>query len=396
MKKIHLALICLLCVILCMAGCASSRNAGSEEVKTLSAREMKSKYSIKTTARDTKVIIDGDFQTLNDDTYALFTLLKADELGFLDLLGITTVGGNTLIAGAAYDVLNQLERVDRADVPVYLGYDIPLTGFKDQDKLQNTIGKMGYLGAYRFIDQYTTDYKKAKELGISVSPLPDPVTEPRTDMDAVDFMISQVHKYPGKVWILSLGAPTNVAKAVMKDPTFAQDAAGIFYMGGVYEASGEELKNIEINFWYDPDATNICLAAPWKAQRIISHDAATTCTKGADSYRMFKEKQGTEINKYIVESLAPIYENGKEEALLFCWDPMVPACLLCPDLIETVKEKYIWVDTREGKTYANIFSWDAAQAPADVYGPCEVILKVNRDRFWEFTSDMYNSSAKPQ
>ncbi|NUP76065.1 MAG: hypothetical protein HOV96_00765, partial [Nonomuraea sp.] len=65
-----------------------------------------------------KIIIDADMGQLNDDAHALFMLAAAERV---ELLGVTTVGGNTWPEeGAAY-ALRQLELIGRADVPVVAG-----------------------------------------------------------------------------------------------------------------------------------------------------------------------------------------------------------------------------------------------------------------------------------
>ena len=84
-------------------------------------------YNIVTNAETNKVIFDTDMGYFGDDTYALFILLQADAAGWIDLAGITSVGGNVTVAEGTTAILNQLEAVGREDVPVYIGTDIPLT-----------------------------------------------------------------------------------------------------------------------------------------------------------------------------------------------------------------------------------------------------------------------------
>lgn len=47
-----------------------------------------------------------------------------------------------------------------------------------------------------------------------------PTTKPQTQSD-VDFMIEQVHKYPGQIAIVAAGPLTNIALAFRTDPQFA-------------------------------------------------------------------------------------------------------------------------------------------------------------------------------
>lgn len=63
-------------------------------------------YNIVTSADTHKVIFDTDMGYFKDDTYALFMLLQADAAGYLDLLGVTSVGGNVTIAEGTTGILN--------------------------------------------------------------------------------------------------------------------------------------------------------------------------------------------------------------------------------------------------------------------------------------------------
>ena len=73
-----------------------------------------------------KVILDTDMAYLNDDALAMFVLTQADNAGMLDLLGVTTVGGNVFVPEATTATLRQLELIGRHDIPVYQGTDEPL------------------------------------------------------------------------------------------------------------------------------------------------------------------------------------------------------------------------------------------------------------------------------
>ena len=74
---------------------------------------------------------------------------------------------------------------------------------------------------------------------------------------AWEFMIEQVHKYPGQVTIMAVGACTNVALAILNDPTFAENTAGIYYMGGSIDVPGNDTPCAERNWYYDPEAVDV-------------------------------------------------------------------------------------------------------------------------------------------
>lgn len=379
MKKLKIAACAL--VAFMFASCCHENCAYKAPTK----KQFERKYKIATDST-TQVILDADFTYINDDTYALFELLQADKMGYLKLAGITTAGGNALAAPVTHDVLSILDYFDYSHVPVAKGTDVPLKGFQNIDTLMSVIGKMPYVGAYSQMGKYTDDWQKAQAL--TTAGLPEPKSKP-VDEPAWDFMIRKVNENPGKVTIFAIGGYTNVAKAIMKDPEFAKKAAGIVYMGGVFDVPGEALPRIEINWWYDPEAVQICLNAGWKHQLIIPHDAATTCLKGKDMYEMYKHKNKTKISKAIVDSLAPIYENGQEEFLKFCWDPITVAVFLCPDLIEKQEKREVAIETKMGASYGSCMAWFEGTGPKGT-APADVVFKVNRNKLWEFVSDLYS------
>ena len=93
-------------------------------------------YKIVTTAEENKVIFDTDMGYFGDDTYALFMLLQADAAKWIDLLGITAVGGNVTVAEGTNAILNQLEKAGRDDIPVYMGTDRPIMGLHDDATIE--------------------------------------------------------------------------------------------------------------------------------------------------------------------------------------------------------------------------------------------------------------------
>ena len=84
-----------------------------------------SDFDIVTTAEDNKVILDCDMGYLGDDVWCMSILAQADAGGYVDFLGVTSVGGNEICAVGVNAILNQLEEIERTDIPVYIGTDVP-------------------------------------------------------------------------------------------------------------------------------------------------------------------------------------------------------------------------------------------------------------------------------
>ena len=71
----------------------------------------------------TKYIIDTDPGT--DDAVAFIAALNSPEL---DILALTTVGGNASLEDTTRNALDLMTHLGRPDMPVYRGADTPLTG----------------------------------------------------------------------------------------------------------------------------------------------------------------------------------------------------------------------------------------------------------------------------
>ena len=251
-----------------MAATLAVSMAASMAVPAVSfAEEATTEAAVEATAETPEVkraILDTDMSYLNDDAIVMFMLAQADSLGECDFLGVTTVGGNTFCAPGTTAALRQLELIGRSDIPVYMGTDIPLMGFRNMEAESQIWGMPEYSGAYWDWDEKTfgdvtkrpTDYKN-----LPSEPKYGYAETEAQDEHAIDFIIEQVHKYPGEVTIFVIGAGTNMALAVRKDPTIVEDAAGVIYMGGAVDVPGNCNTTAEFNWYYDPEGIRICLNA---------------------------------------------------------------------------------------------------------------------------------------
>ncbi len=335
-----------------------------------------------------KVIVDTDMHYLSDDMLALFSLLQADAAGEIDLLGITTVGGNRFAAPATYDTLAILDQIGRGDVPVYMGTDEPLSGFYDLDELFSTTPPVFYTGAYIQMEQYTTDYLAVGELS-TMQGYPTPTSRAEAQ-SAVDFMIEQVHAYPGQVTILALGPCINVARALQKDAELASLAAGIYYMGGWFSAEDGADSPSEFNWWYDPEAVSVCLQADWHSQTIISYAIGQQCQKGRDVYDRYQAHNTNALTQFLLDGLSPIYDAGGQEDYLDCCDPVVSGVFLNPALIKREEMRDVTIETARDDAFAVSRSWKAGTGP-EGSALCRMILEVDRDAFWDYTAALYGA-----
>jgi len=175
-----------------------------------------------------KTIIDCD--PGQDDAVALFLAMASP--GELDLIGITTVGGNVPLELTQRNARLMCD-IAGSDVPVFAGCAEPM--LRPLRTAEMIHGKTG-------ID------------GIEVS-------EPKTPLQsqhAVDFIIDRLLAADdGEITLVPTGPLTNIATAIDKEPAILAKIEQIVLMGGAMREGGNRTPSAEFNILVDPDAANI-------------------------------------------------------------------------------------------------------------------------------------------
>jgi purine nucleosidase len=88
---------------------------------------------------------------------------------------------------------------------------------------------------------------------------------------AVDALLRLTAESPGELNVVAIGPLTNIALAVVKDPSFPERVKSLYIMGGSNNARGNITAAAEFNFYVDPDAAKIVFEAgfditviPWE------------------------------------------------------------------------------------------------------------------------------------
>ena len=341
MRNLLKKILCISILVSMLAGCTKAEDtppSGTPSTKDNSTPTTIPTYSDKTSLSDfnivtdssTKVILDCDMSYVNDDAFAMMMLAQADKLGYIDLLGVVVSGGNKMGAVAVNVTLLQLEAVGRTDIPVYIGRDEPLLGFNTE-----RAAKRGYAGdVYSNMERYVSpeNYHNLGELyspswGYSVTEAQKP--------SAAEFMVEQVKKYPGEVTILCIGPATNCALACQTDETFAANTAGIIYMGG--NVSDES----SFNWFYDADAVKVCLESAFPKQTICTSEIVESMKMPSQFLNELATFEDSAVAQFFVERKGIAGANKK------LWDVVIPAVLLCPELIVTSVEDSVAVSVEE-------------------------------------------------
>lgn len=269
-----------------------------------------------------KMVIDADPGV--DDAAAIAYLLTRSDL--VNVLGITTVAGNTTVENAANNTLILLDTAQRTNIPVVVGAAGPLSLPASQQGLF-VHGSDGF---------WFTSYQFAPHNLAALS------------HDAPGFLCS---KAAADVTLLVLGPITNIANAVHVCPD-AMKLYKIIWMGGAKSVDGEGNTPVSVfNPWFDPDAADVALHSGLNVTMVTS-DAARTATIDTTIFDKIAAR-GNALGKLLAPSLKqyaslfakPTGRHGKLRVALY--DPATAVLAAHPDWI-TSQTGLVTVQTPDG------------------------------------------------
>ena len=179
-----------------------------------------------------KVIIDTDPGT--DDAVAIMLALNSPEL---DVRALTVVPGNVVVEQGLENALRMVSLANRCDIPVARGAEHPL--FQKLITAEFWHGKNGLAN----IELPASKCKADARFG-------------------PDLIIEMVHQYPHEITLLPIGPETNIALAVLKDPSIVPLVKEVIVMGGSI-SGGNVNAAAEANIYNDPEAAQIVFQAGW-------------------------------------------------------------------------------------------------------------------------------------
>lgn len=175
----------------------------------------------------TKVILDVDTGT--DDAVALMTAALSPDL---ELVGATTVNGNTTVDNTTENTLRVFDWIGLPQVPVHRGMSQPLA--RTQMEQRNP----------------------ARRIHGDLLDLPPASNAKLQPGHAVDWLIETYLESDGDIVLCPVGPLTNVATAIQKEPRILVKIPQIVIMGGAHD-HGNSTASAEFNMWMDPEAARI-------------------------------------------------------------------------------------------------------------------------------------------
>ncbi len=255
-----------------------------------------------------KIIIDTDPGV--DDVIAISIALRSPEL---EVLGLTSVFGNTYGEVTAQNALRLVELEEHDSIPVSRGSDVPLvmpleglgTMVHGEDGMGNTN--------------------------------PSPPKGKVIKKSAAEFIIETVHTYPDEVTLVPIGPLTNIALALKIDPTIVNLTKKVVLMGGAVSRPGNISPTAEANIYHDPHAADIVMRAGWPLV-MVGLDVTQQVVMTPNFLEEIYKANNPVTN--LMRRILPFYQGFHNSLFgaggdIHTHDPSVIVYLLNPDLFQT-------------------------------------------------------------
>lgn len=205
----------------------------------------------------TKVILDVDTGT--DDAVALMVAALSRDI---ELVGATTVNGNTTVNSCTENTLRVFDWIGLPQTPVHQGMTRPLAR------------------------PQATQINPASRIHGDLLDLPPASTARVGPGHAVDWLIETLLASNGDITLVPVGPLTNIAMAIQKEPRILDAIPELVVMGGAHD-HGNSTASAEFNVWMDPEAARIVVNCG-RPIRMISLDATHRALVSLDDCRALR------------------------------------------------------------------------------------------------------------
>jgi inosine-uridine nucleoside N-ribohydrolase len=306
------------------------------------------------------LIIDSDPGL--DDALAIGLAVARPEL---DLLAVTTVGGNADVRHCTTNALRLLELYGAGDVPV---------------------GEGAAMGLFGDVVRATEIHGEA---GIGRTILPPSAAQARPE-GAVDLIARILREHPEPVTIAPIGPLTNIALLLRLHPELAPRIAHVCLMGGSI-GDGNATAAAEFNIYADPEAAAIVFESglPITMMGLDVTHQAVLFPAASDRLRGLGTRSGAiaaELADFALAREGQWYGTPR----MSVHDAVAIAHLAIPDLVD-VAEYDVAVDTGSGPARGRTVC-DGLVRRIERKGRhanAQVGIRIDRDRFEDLLVDAY-------
>ncbi len=304
-----------------------------------------------------KIILDCD--PGHDDAVAILLALGNPEI---DLIGVTTVGGNQSLDKVTYNARAVLEKAHATHIPVYAGCDRPI--LRSQEVAASIHGESGLDGVE----------------------LPVP-TRPLEDMHAVNYIIKTIMESdPQTITLVPTGPLTNIALACRLEPRIVERVKEVVLMGGGYHR-GNWSAVAEFNIKVDPEAAHIVFNEPWPLTMVgldLTHQAL--CTPAVQKRIEEIDTPLAHFVSGLMDSFRKAYQDNQDFQDPPVHDPCTIAYLIDSAVVQTRRcplDVEIHSELTLGMTVADL----RGSEPSAKDCHTQVATKLDFDKFWDLVTD---------
>ena len=309
-----------------------------------------------------KILLDCD--PGHDDAVAMMLAWGNPSI---ELLGVTTVGGNQALDKVTRNALSVATVVGMHDVPIAAGCRLPLV--RPVEIAPDVHGDSGLDGVE----------------------LPEPAVEldPRHGVDLIIETI--MSNEPGTVTLVPTGPLTNIAMAARKEPRIVERVQEVVLMGGGYHV-GNWSPVAEFNIKVDPEAAHIVFNEKWPIVMVgldLTHQALAT-----DEVAERIAAVPGSVSQFTL-GLFTFFRKAYQDAQGFEFPPVHDPCTLAylidPTIVETVKVP-VDVELNGSLTTGMTVADFRAPAPEDCH--TKVATRLDAPRFWGLVVDAIDRIQK--
>ena len=300
-------------------------------------------------------LIDTD--TASDDAVALLMALREPSVR---VEAITVVAGNCPLDISVRNALISIELAGTYAPPVYAGMPQPLLR-----------------------ELLTSEHVHGQD-GLGNMDLPSPTSEKQSG-HAVDTIIEMAHRFPGELEIITLGPLTNLAMAILKEPTLPDLIKRVYIMGGTGLGPGNITPVAEYNFYVDAEAAHLIIQSKL-TKTVIGWDVCMAESFLNRSDIAHLNSLGA-LGEFAVRTSASLIEftKGLGKDGFGPADQTAVAVALYPDIVTKQFDAYGYVEYKSEKAYGQfiIDQFQATGKPHNVTAITEIDAKQFKEKLFQ-------------